>query len=111
RDTQGQAIEGATVAPRTGTQGINTDANGRFTLQVAQGTLLSVSYIGYTMQEFTVDSRSEYLIVLQQEDEMLDEVVVIGYGTIRKRDLTGSLASVGSDAMKDRPVANIGEAL
>lgn len=110
-DAQGQAIEGATVGPLRSNQGTNTDVNGKFTLQVTEGTVLSISYIGFRTQTITIDERNEYTIVLQQEDELLDEVVVIGYGRVRKRDLTGSLSSVGSEAMKDRPVANIGEAL
>ncbi|NGM63026.1 TonB-dependent receptor [Sphingobacterium sp. SGG-5] len=111
RDAQGQPIEGATVALRASNTVVSTNASGRFALQAASGAVLSVSYVGYITQEIAVDQKSEYLVVLQPEEELLDEVVVIGYGQVRKRDLTGSLSSVGSEAMKDRPVANIGEAL
>src|SRR5690606_33170117 len=71
----------------------------------------SISYIGYKTQEVKVDNASIYDIILVKDNTALDEVVVIGYGTIKKRDLTGSLASVGAEVMKDKPVANVGEAL
>lgn len=110
-DVDRQAIDGASVSVRGTNQAGRTGADGRFDLQVSPGAVLSISYVGYATQEVVVDSRNEYTILLSRENEELDEVVVIGYGTVRKRDLTGSLSSVGSDAMKDRPVANIGEAL
>lgn len=110
RDVNGQGIEGASITATSSNQ-VRTDTDGRFSIEAVPGAVLSISYVGYATQEITVDTASEYHIVLLEEDETIDEIVVVGYGTVRKRDLTGSLSSVGSEAMKDRPVANIGEAL
>lgn len=111
QDAEMRAIEGASVTLKGTNQGTLTDASGRFTIQAALGTVLTVSFIGYYAEELTVGEANEYNVILIQEDNTLDEIVVVGYGTVRKRDLTGSLASVGAEAMEDRPVANIGEAL
>ncbi|TYR37780.1 TonB-dependent receptor [Sphingobacterium phlebotomi] len=110
-DPTGNPIEGASIAVLGKSAAARTDTKGYFLLQAETGDILHVTSVGYLFAEQQIDVSSVYTIVLQESEEALDEVVVIGYGTVRKRDLTGSLASVGSEAMKDRPVANIGEAL
>src|SRR5690606_38357712 len=111
RDADMHPIEGASVTQKGSVAGTKTDAAGFFSLRASPGDVLTASFVGYEQQEFTVGDAATYEIVLDFADHALDEVVVVGYGTVRKRDLTGSLASVGSDALQDRPVANIGEAL
>src|SRR5690606_24537720 len=110
-DDRGNPVIGASVAILGKSAATRTDANGQFSLQAETGDVLHVTAIGYSLIEQAVDASSVYRITLLESQEELEEIVVVGYGTVRKRDLTGSMASVGSEAMKDRPVANIGEAL
>ncbi|MCC2599988.1 SusC/RagA family TonB-linked outer membrane protein [Sphingobacterium sp. FBM7-1] len=110
-DDGGNPVIGASVAILGKSAATRTDANGQFSLQAETGDVLHVTSIGYSLIEQAVDASSVYRITLLESQEELEEIVVVGYGTVRKRDLTGSMASVGSEAMKDRPVANIGEAL
>ena len=82
-DTEGEALAGVTLRVKGTTQGTTTDAKGRFTLQVKQGAVLQVSYIGYERQEVTV-SGTQLNLTLKPNDNSLNEAVVIGYGTVRK---------------------------
>lgn len=110
-DAKGETIIGATVAvPGTTTAAI-TDFEGNFSLLVDQHSTLSISYLGYETLTVPVDNRTHYNITLREDNQLLDEVVVVGYGVVRKKDLTGATVSVGSSAVKDKPVSNIAEAL
>ena len=110
-DSSGEPIIGATVM-ETGTQnGVVTDLDGNFTLQNVKGKTLTISYIGMKTQTVTLDGRSNYALVLEDEASTLNDVVVIGYGTARKKDLTGSVATVKGQDLVKVPVANISEAL
>src|SRR5690606_16533007 len=110
-DGGGNPVIGASVAIFGKSAATRTDANGQFSLQAETGDVLHVTSVGYSLVKQPVDAPSVYRITLLESQEELEEIVVVGYGTVRKRDLTGSLSSVGSEAMKDRPVANIVEAL
>lgn len=91
--TDGEALIGVNVSVKGSTQGTITDFDGRFELDVKRGDLLVFSYIGYKDQEITVTGE-EIKITLRENTELLDEVIVIGYGTSRKKDITGSVISV-----------------
>ena len=111
KDASGEPLIGATVSMGGG-QGAVTDFDGNFTLNnVHAGATLTVTYVGCKSQQVKVGSANFYNIILQNDNTNLDEVVVIGYGTVKKRDLTGSVSSVGGDALKANPVANVAEAL
>lgn len=110
-DGKGESIIGASVSVKGTTNGVITDINGAFTIHVEENATVTVSYLGFLTQEVPVAGQTNLRIVLKENAEILDEVVVVGYGVIRKKDLTGSLSSVGARAMQDKPVANIGEAL
>ena len=111
KDANGEPMIGVTIATGSGA-GAVTDLDGNFTIQNASpSTVLNISYVGYKSQQVKVGSQSNFNIVLQEDNTNLDEVVVIGYGTVKKRDLTGSVSSVGGDALKANPVANVAEAL
>lgn len=110
-DKTGQSVIGASVMIKGARTGTQTDVNGNFTLNVNSDAVIVISYLGYLSQEIPVEGKTVFKIVLQDDSRLLDEVVVVGYGTVRKKDLTGSLSSVGTKAIKDKPVANIGEAL
>lgn len=103
-DENGEAIIGATVKIGKQGRGTITDVNGKFSLNCTSGSNLTISYIGYkTLQ---VKSYPNMTVVLKEDSKSLDEVVVVGYGTVRKRDLTGSIQSVKSeDLIKNSPTS------
>lgn len=99
-DTEGEPLIGANVMVVGARYGTMTDANGDFTLTAKSGDELNVSYVGYLPQRVRLDSNTTLHIVMQEDNQMLDEVVVVGYGTMKKRDLTGSVASVSGNTLK-----------
>ena len=109
-DTEGEALAGVTIRVKGTALGTTTDAQGRFTLRAKQGAVLQVSYIGYERQEVTV-SGAKLNLTLQPNDNSLNEAVVIGYGTVRKADLAGSVAVMDSKAFKDQPITRVSDAL
>lgn len=110
-DEKQEPIIGASVVVKGTTKGVSTDFDGNFSLEVPQNAVLSVSTIGYQTQEISVGNKTKFLIVLKEEQQQLEEVVVVGYGTVRKKDLTGAVASVSGKNLKDKPLASAGEAL
>lgn len=111
-DSKGETIIGANVAIKGTKTGIITDINGAFTLSVPTNATLVVSYIGFTPQEIKINSQTSLNIKLVEDDKTLDEVVVVGYGTQKKINLTGSVASVDfSKQAQSRPVTNVSTAL
>ena len=93
-------IAGANVVEKGTTNGTITDADGNFSLSVAPNAVLVVSYIGYKDQEIAVSGKTNFQILLSEDTQALEEVVVIGYGTARKADLTGSTSSLGGDKLQ-----------
>jgi TonB-dependent starch-binding outer membrane protein SusC len=111
-DDKGVPIPGATIVVKGTSRGITTDLNGNYVIEnVPPQSILVVSFVGFESQEITVGDKAEVNIALKQVTTSLDEVVVIGYGTIKKRDLTGSVASISGDMIRDVPSANISQAL
>ncbi len=112
-DETGEPMIGVSVIVKgQSTVGTITDFDGNYVLEVPAATgILEVSYIGYKTQEVTVGKSDVLNIQMQPDTQALDEVVVVGYGTQKKRDLTGAISSVKSDDIKLAPVANVMEAL
>src|SRR5690554_1973312 len=110
-DTSGETIIGASAFVKGTTLGTVSDIDGHFMLEVADDAVLTISYIGYLTQEISLEGRSTLQIVLQEDTQLLDEVVVVGYGVMRKMDLTGAVASVSGETLRDKPLASVGEAL
>ena len=113
-DDQGEAVISGTVKVKNGSTGTITDINGKYTLSVPSNATLVFSYIGYITQEFfkVSELKSNVLnVVLQSDTKALDEVVVVGYGVMKKRDLTGSIASVKAADIVKSPASNAMEAL
>ena len=110
KDKTGEAIIGATVKQQGTGVGTVTDFDGNFTLDVPANATLTVSYIGFTPQTVAVGGQSELSIFMSDDTQTLNEVVVIGYGTMRKSDLTGAVGSLSQKDM-EAPVTNIGQAL
>lgn len=109
-DHTGMPLVGVNIVVKGTTIGTVTDIDGNFDLQdVPEGTVLQVSYIGYKSQEVNV--REKMTIVLNEDNELLDEVVVVGYGTQKKVNMTGAVSSVKVGALEDRPVTNATNAL
>ena len=107
----GETIIGASVVEKGTTNGTITGLDGDFTLKVSSQAIIVVSYVGYRSQEISVKGKTQLQVVLQEDSELLDEVVVVGYGTMRKSDLTGAVASVDTRDLRDRPVSNLGQAI
>ncbi len=93
-DEAGETLIGATVQQKGTSNGTVTDFDGNFTLTVPTNAILSVSYIGYTPKEIAVNGQTNLTIVLSNDDQMLNEVVVIGYGTMDKKELTSAISHV-----------------
>ena len=93
------------------TRGAQTDFDGNFTISAKTGEILVISFVGMKTKEITVDPKSSYSLVLQEDAAQLDEVVVVGYGVQKKRDVTGALVSVNSEDIATRPVNNAVEAM
>jgi len=111
-DELGEPVIGANVVVVGTTNGATTDIDGNFSIQdVANGASLKVTYIGYKEQIIPVAGKNSFSIALAEDRDELDEVVVIGYGTVKKRDLTGAVASVSGDKLKANPVSNVAQAL
>lgn len=110
-DATGMPIIGANVMVKGTTNGTITDIDGKFTLEVPKGAILQVSYIGYMNQEIPVGNKSVLSISLQEDTQKLDEVVVIGYGTMKKSDITGAISSVSEEKIARQAVANVSTAL
>lgn len=111
KDTQGEPVIGANIMEKGTTNGTITDLNGTFTLRVSPKAVIRVSFIGYTEQEISVGNRTKLEIILKEDTKLIDEVVVIGYGTVKKRDLTGAVTSVKSSDVLAAPTNNVMEAL
>lgn len=111
KDASGEPLIGVTIQDTKG-GGVVTDIDGNFIINnLKQGEKLTVSYVGCKTQTIVVGNQSKLNIVLQSSDKTLDEVVVVGYGTMKRRDLTGAVASVTGDQLAANPVSNIAEAL
>jgi TonB-linked SusC/RagA family outer membrane protein len=110
-DSQGEAVIGANVMEKGTTNGTVSDVNGAFSLSVAENATLQVSFIGYATQDIKVAGQTSISVILQEDSEVLEEVVVIGYGTVKKSDLTGAVASVSDKQFKDQPVKRIEDIL
>lgn len=106
-DVEGNPIIGANVLQAGTTNGTITDVDGRFTLHVPVGKTVIVSYIGFHSQTVTVGSSNDYRIVIKEDSEALDEVVVVGYGTQKKVNLTGSVATISADKLANRTSSNV----
>jgi TonB-linked SusC/RagA family outer membrane protein len=111
-DSTGEPVIGANVVEKGTTNGTVTDVDGRFALDVREsGSVLSVSFVGYVSHDITVGTQTTVTVTLNEDTQALDEIVVVGYGTMRKSDLTGSTASVKSDVLSQRTVTSFNQAL
>ena len=111
-DAAGEAIIGASVMVKGTSTGTITDFDGNFTLQnVPEKASLVISYVGYRNQTIAVAGKNQLNVTLEEDRQLLDEVVVVGYGVQRKSDVTGALTRVGEKELNTKPVSNAFEAL
>lgn len=107
-DERGETIIGATVVVKgEETTGTTTDMDGKFSLEVPLRSVIVVSYMGFTPQEVRIFKRNLYDITLKEDSKVLDEVVVVGYGSVKKSDLTGSVTAISTARFKDQPVKRV----
>ena len=110
-DQNGEPLMGVNVIEKGTTNGTMTDMDGRFTLSVPGNATLQISYIGYTTEEVVVNNQTKLNITLKEDSQNLDELVVVGYGVVRKADLAGSVAVLDSKSFKDQPIVQVSDAL
>ncbi len=111
-DEKGKGLPGVNILIKHTLSGTVTDATGQFDLEIpGDEAVLVLSYVGYVSQEVVAGNQLHLSIRLAVDHKALEEVLVIGYGTQKKSDLTGSISSVSGEALKNRPVMNFGEAL
>jgi TonB-linked SusC/RagA family outer membrane protein len=111
-DTKGEALIGVSIQVSGKTTGTVTDTNGRFTLtNIPSNSILEVSYLGMISQTIALNGETVLNIILQEDIETLEEVVVVGYGTVKKKDLLGAVSVVKEDALAERVSGNIVESM
>lgn len=110
-DEAGQPVTGAFVLQKGTSNGTVTNVDGQFNLDVPSDAVLEVSCLGYVTQEVAVAGKSQLNVVLAEDTELLEEVVVVGYGTTKKENLTGAVSVVSSDAISNRSRSNLGQIL
>lgn len=110
-DATGESIIGANVLEVGTTNGVITDIDGNFTLTVGTDAKIQVSFIGYVSQTITVGDKNQIKVTLKDDSQALEEVVVIGYQTVKRKDLTGSVSSVNGKNIAAAPVSNVAQAL
>ena len=111
KNSQGETIIGANIVEKGTSNGTITNVDGLFTLRVSPNAVLKVSYMGYTEQEVNTRNKNKLEIILTEDARLIDEVVVVGYGSVKKRDLTGAVTSVKSAEVLAAPTNNVMEAL
>jgi len=111
-DINGQPIIGANIVENATTNGTVTDMDGKFSLSVDNDATIHISYIGYLPQDINTAGKTSFNIVLQEDTQSLEEVVVVGYGTMKKVNLTGSVSTINYDkTLENRPITNASQAL
>lgn len=106
-----ETLTGVSVAEIGTANGTMTDENGKFSIQVSPKSKIRISFIGYVTQEFVIEANRELTITLQEDASMLEETVVIGYGSVKKSDLTGSVASIKAEDFMNTAVSSIDQGI
>lgn len=110
-DQEGETVIGANVVEKGTTNGTVTDLDGSFSLNVSNDAVIQISYIGYLAQDITVEGKNSLEVVLVEDTQTLDDLVVVGYATMKKRDLVGAVEQVNSEVIANRPTANLARSL
>lgn len=110
-DTNNEPVVAASVIEKGTAKGVVTDFDGNFSLNVSPNATIVISYVGYITQEIKLNGRETLYIILEEDVEMLEELVVVGYGSLKKSDMTGAISSVNVEELSKRTTTNPAEAL
>lgn len=110
-DKHGEPVIGAAIMEKGTTKGTVTDMDGKFKLDAYPDATLIISYLGYKTQEIAIENRTNINVLMEENAKLLDEIVVVGYGTQKKVNLTGAITQITAEEMKDRPVTKMSQAL
>ena len=110
-DKNNMPLDGASITVKGLQNGVNSKADGTFSIEAAPGSVLVISSVGYLPQEITLKGPGPYLIHLETTEGTLNDVVVVGYGSQRKKDLTGSVATVNMGEIKKTSASDVGQLL
>lgn len=110
-DPSGEPIIGANVLEENTTNGTITDLDGNFTLTVSSNAVLNVSFVGYKSRTIPVGNKTNFTITLEEDTELLEEVVVIGYGTVKRKDVTTAISTVSTKDLDQRPIVSAAQAI
>ncbi|HEY8931042.1 MAG TPA: TonB-dependent receptor [Mucilaginibacter sp.] len=105
-DEKGLPLPGVTIAVKLSQAGANSDINGNYSISAGKADVLTFTMLGYVRREIAVNGRTTINVTLNEENRILNEVVVVGYGTQKRKDVTGSVSSVKGDVFKDQPITN-----
>ena len=108
---KGEPVAGASITVKNGSTGVSTESDGSFSINVPGDATLVISAVGFTTQEIAVGNRTTINVTLLNTASALDEIVVVGFGTQKKVNLTGAVSSVNAKALEARPVTNTQQAL
>ncbi len=111
KDEKGEPIIGANVIEKGTTNGMITDADGKFVIWLPVKSVLQISYIGYVSQEIRVTNKNTLDVIMKEDTKILDEVVVVGYGTMKKSDLTGSISSIKAEELEKMPMTSLDQGI
>ena len=106
-----EPLIGVNIVIEGTTTGITTDIEGKYTISVPENATLSFSFVGYITEKIPVQGKTEINVAMLADTKQLDEIVVIGYGSVKKKDLTGSVASISGEKLRDLPISSAAEAL
>ena len=110
KDVTGETIIGASVVVKGTSNGVITDIDGNFQLRnVKPGDIIQITYVGFISQEVEWEGKP-LNVILKEDTELLDEVVVVGYATVKKANLTGAVSAVDEEVLEGRPIVNLGQA-
>ena len=107
KDESGSGLPGASIVVKGTTLGVVTDNEGNFSLEAPKGGTLVISYVGFDNQEISINDNTPLSILMTTQGKALNEVVVVGYGTQRKRDVTGAVTSVNEATLREVPAPNL----
>jgi TonB-linked SusC/RagA family outer membrane protein len=111
KDSKGEILIGVNVIEKGSLRGVISDVDGSFSINLMEGTVLEFSYIGYLTQEIIVSTQAFLNVIMMEDVKALDEVVVVSYGTQKKREITGAISNVKAGELTDLPVGQIGQKL
>ena len=110
-DVNGDPVIGAGIIEKGTTNGALSDVNGKFSIEAPVGSTLTVSYLGYSTQEMRFGENANLQIVMHEDAKLLDEIVVIGYGTAKKMDLTTAVSTISNEDIDQRPIVSTAQAM